>query len=324
MRRVPDRQTTEMLKNATSTTAPSPVILAPLCLVRFSICWTVALLLAVAAMPLLGCMGAGGIATAGSGHGFDKVEITLLEHGKPDPTDAAVAGYLFKPAGSGPFPAIILMHGCDGLEWERAQQASWQLLKDCAERYVAHGYVALILDSFAPRGITNICGNALKVTPQRRTWDAYSAATYLVSLGYVDRRRLVLEGDSHGGWTTLVALEGGWHALEHFAAGIAWYPYCPSSGTFVAPLLIMIGDADDWTPADRCKAMVERLRIQGNESSIVLKTFPGATHAYDFPYAERINAQGHHMAYDRNATTESWQAIGIFLDRYVGGAWPEQ
>jgi dienelactone hydrolase len=277
------------------------------------------------AMPLFGCTGSAGIASAGSGQGFNKVEIALLAHGKPDPVDTEVVGYLFKPAGNGPFPAIILMHGCDGLEWERPQPASWLLLKTYAERYVAHGYVALILDSFMPRGITNICGNGLLVTPQTRAWDAYSAASYLVSLGYVDRPHLVLEGDSHGGWSTLVALEQGrWQAPEHFAAGIAWYPYCPGGDAILSPVLILIGEADDWTSAGRCTALAERLRNVGNEPGIALKTFPGATHAYDFPYPPRINPQGHHMAYDGAATMESWQAIGAFLNQYIGRAWPEQ
>jgi len=275
--------------------------------------WNVVLMLA---MLVPGCTGGRGAEAAE----FDKVAIPLLDQGKPDSADTAVEGYLFKAAGTGPFPAIILMHGCDGMEWER-RQATWQLLKGYAERYVTHGYVALVLDSFAPRHVTNICGNGSIVSPQRRAWDAYSAASFLVSLGYVDRQRLVLQGDSHGGWTTLVALQKGeWHAPEHFAAGIAWYPYCLDSTGFVTPVLILIGEADDWTSADRCKRLVERLRNQPGTLPIVLRAFPGATHAYDYPFPPRVNAQGHHMAYDPGATNESWQAIDTFLNRYIGAA----
>jgi dienelactone hydrolase len=276
-------------------------------------------MMAIAATLLPGCGQTPGIVTAKSGRGFNKVTISLLANGKPDQIDTAVTGYLFRPRGDGPFPAVILMHGCDGLEWERLQQGSWRLLQASAEQYVAHGYVALILDSFAPRGITNICGNPMVVAARRRTWDAYSAASYLTSLEYVDRRRLVLEGDSHGGWTTLVALEQGWwHGREHFAAGIAWYPYCPDGVAFTAPILILIGESDDWAPVDRCKSLVERLHNQPNQPDIELKTFPGATHAYDFPYPPRVNALGHHLAYDETATEQSWQAIGVFLGQHIG------
>jgi dienelactone hydrolase len=307
---------------AFSVAARNPVTSAPRHHPVFATCLRGVLMMMVAATLLSSCGRTAGIVTAESGRGFDKVTISLLAEGKPDPIDTAVTGYLFKPKGSGPFPAVILMHGCDGLEWERPQQASWRLLQVYAEQYGAHGYVALILDSFARRGITNICGNGLAVAPQRRAWDAYSAASYLASLGYVDRRRLVLEGDSHGGWATLVALQQRqWHAPVRFAAGIAWYPYCPAGVTFTAPILILIGESDDWTPADRCKSLVERLHNQPDQPDIEIRTFPGATHAYDFPYPPRINAQGHRMAYDETATEQSWQAISVFLGEHIG-PWP--
>lgn len=86
------------------------------------------------AATLPGCGGAADIVTAESGRGFDKVKISLLADGKPDQLDTAVTGYLFRPQGDGPFPAVILMHGCDGLEWERPQQGNWRLLQASAER----------------------------------------------------------------------------------------------------------------------------------------------------------------------------------------------
>ena len=97
------------------------------------------------------------------------------------------------------------------------------------------------------------------MTVGRRAWDADSAASDLVSLGHVDRRRLVLEGDSHGRWTAPVALERGrWRMPKRFGAAIAWYPHCPDSGGVLPPPLLLIGAADDSTPAERCTALVAR------------------------------------------------------------------
>jgi hypothetical protein len=87
--------------------------------------------------------------------GFEKLTIPLLAEGKPDAADSAVTGYLFKPPGAGPFATVILLHGCDGLEWKRPLRAGWRLLAGYAERYLAHGYAALVLDSFQPRGVDN-------------------------------------------------------------------------------------------------------------------------------------------------------------------------
>ena len=52
-------------------------------------------------------------------------------------------GKLTKPQGNGPFPAIVMLHGCRGID--KAQDA-W------AERFATWGYVALQVDSYAPRG----------------------------------------------------------------------------------------------------------------------------------------------------------------------------
>ncbi len=183
-----------------------------------------------------------------------KVAIPLIAEGRPESSDRAVTGFLFRPEEVGPFPAVIIMHGCDGLEWRVRGQPGFLLLQAYARRYVGHGYVALILDSFEPRGVDNACGQPLGVSPARRAWDAASAARFLGGLGYVDKERVVLQGDSHGAWTTLVALDTGRTTLpERFAAGIAWYPSCYAARGFSAPVLILIGEADDWTPADPCQ-----------------------------------------------------------------------
>ena len=267
---------------------------------------------------LSGCAGAAGGGPAAGETGFERVEIPLVVAVAPDAAGMTVIGYLFRPEGGGRFPAVVIMHGCNGLDWAVAGQPGWLLAKSYAERYVRHGYVALVLDSFAPRGIGNACGKPLTVSAGRRAADAYSAAAYLAAKAFVDRDRIVLQGDSHGGWTTLVALETGGAAMPvHFAAGIAWYPACYRARGFSAPLLILIGTADDWTPAAACTTMSKRLGRNGHGADIVLKIFPGATHAFDFPLPPRTNYLGHHLAYDRQATEASWQAIDAFLQHYV-------
>jgi dienelactone hydrolase len=249
--------------------------------------------------------------------GFATVSVPLIAEGKPDPADSAVTGYLFMPTGGGPFPAVVIMHGCNGLDWLISGRPGWTLFKRYAARYVAHGYAALILDSFEPRGVANICGSGLTVSPKRRAWDAFSAARWLGDRGDIDKTRLVLQGDSHGGLTTLAALEAGtWPAPTPFAAGIAFYPFCYDVSGFTAPLLVLIGASDDWTPAARCSTMANHLS-RASAAGVELKIFPGAAHAYDFPLPARTNRLGHFMTYDAAATEASWQAIDAFLAVHV-------
>ena len=56
-----------------------------------------------------------------------------------------LTGRLNKPDGEGPFPAIVLLHGCGGIQPKRDHR--W------AERLSGWGYVTLQVDSFWPRGL---------------------------------------------------------------------------------------------------------------------------------------------------------------------------
>src|SRR5450432_4807508 len=54
-------------------------------------------------------------------------------------------GYLARPEGEGPFPAVVVIHEIFGLN---------DNIKDIARRFAAAGYVALAVDLFAGRNRT--------------------------------------------------------------------------------------------------------------------------------------------------------------------------
>ena len=64
---------------------------------------------------------------------------------------------------------------------------------------------------------------------------------------------------------------------------IAFYPGCRAyvgrkKWAPSAPLLILMGAADDWTPAEPCRALAARY-----PDMITLVTYPGAYHDFDVP-----------------------------------------
>ena len=128
---------------------------------------TLSILVVIAAIVVAGA-GRSAARPAADERGFDTVSIPLIADGKPDAADSVVTGYLFRPEGGGPFPAVVIMHGCNGLDWLVSGRPGWALAQRYAARYVAHGYAALILDSFEPRGVGNACGSPMSVSPQRR------------------------------------------------------------------------------------------------------------------------------------------------------------
>lgn len=190
------------------------------------------------------------------------------------------------------------MHDCSGLG-SRSSGAPNRWGKELVER----GYVVIIPDSFTTRGhpagvCTDPSPSRAEVSPFRRVRDAYAALAYVRTLSYVDGSRVGLLGGSHGGTTTLasmVAPESNKDLLARekrggFAAAIALYPGCAVrlgrwhadlSGVYqpVAPLLILIGENDDWTPAEPCQKLAEAAQKAGYP--VTIKIYPGAHHAFD-------------------------------------------
>ena len=166
-------------------------------------------------------------------------------------TPLMLTGKLTKPQGDGPFPAIVCLHGCGGIS---RRDNHW------VERLSNWGYVALQVDSFGPRGRSNICTDGRLIAPATRAQDAHDAKALLTGLPFVNKDKIGVMGWSHGGWTTIHAISPQIAARNKgnpFRAAIAFYPYCdlPLS-KLDGPLLILIGDYDDWTPAQMCSQMM--------------------------------------------------------------------
>jgi len=185
-----------------------------------------------------------------------------------------------KPQGSGPFPAVVILHDCSGLgPRSSGSPARW------AKVLVEQGYVVALPDSFSTRGHAGgVCSNPSpsrnEVAPARRVPDAHEALAYLRTLPYVDSKRIGVMGGSHGGTTTLAAMAR--EKPEGFIAGVALYPSCrrlAASLRPTVPLLILVGELDDWTPAKPCVRLAEN--ASGAGSPVAIKVYPGAHHSFD-------------------------------------------
>jgi dienelactone hydrolase len=222
-----------------------------------------------------------------------------------------LTGRLKKPDGGGPFPAVILLHGCGGISPKRDHR--W------AERLSDWGYVTLQVDSFRPRGLKSVCtysGSASTDILRKRVTDAYDAKRYLAGLPFVDRSRIAVMGWSHGGATTLQTLYP--KTDDPFRAAIAFYPSCRRILTDLnSPLLILIGEADDWTPSSRC---VEMLPKEQGVSEVTLKVYAGAYHGFDTLDAN-TNVRGssgmHHLQYHPEAAADSILRVRAFFEKHM-------
>jgi dienelactone hydrolase len=228
------------------------------------------------------------------------------------PVEASLdlSGKLYRPKGGGPFPAIVLMHGCNGVEPVQHQVAA--LLHES-------GYVALVVDSFSGRHVSTVCDDPDSKSPtyRERVEDALAAQRYLSSLAFVEPSHIGLVGWSHGGITALTT----WASRNlaefkpaPFAAIAAYYPYCFKTNVLSArgPLLILIGASDDWTPAALCKDLVKNATAFHFDASLTI--YPGATHAFDV-VDRTVRFEGHVLKPDPSATRESRKRLLKFFDR---------
>jgi dienelactone hydrolase len=217
-------------------------------------------------------------------------------------------GYLYRPPGDGPFPAIVGLHGCDG----RTAAGEARL----AAPFVSSGYVFLSVDSFSSRGIGEGCSGA--VAP--RTADAFGGLNYLVQQPFVIRSRVAVLGFSQGGGAALETVaQGGFQDLmtDRFRAAVAYYPVCNPGGLIAsAPTLILIGDLDDWTPAEDCREMITRGGSGG--APIMLTVYPLATHAFNVPRSQPERSFGHWLEYDESAARDASRRVAAFLKEQLG------
>lgn len=221
-----------------------------------------------------------------------------------------LVGRLYVPEGKGPFPALVLMHGCGGM-WG-ANGEPTPSYDDWARRLQARGYLAVLLDSFGPRKVREICTQRERaVSPAwDRTGDAYAALEWLVRREDVLSRQVHVMGWSNGGSAVLHTIHA--EAPDRGARGpgfrsaIAFYPGCAAgqlrSFKSDVPLLIQAGGADDWTPARHCEALARRAAAEGRR--VEIDVYPGAHHAFD-----RIGGTVRHRPDVRNlASASGWGA----------------
>lgn len=231
----------------------------------------------------------------------------------PATADAiALTGYLYLPDPArwpGPRPAVVMLHGRSGVysasakAFDATQLSSRTVLwgRFWAER----GYVGLYVDSFGPRGHprgfaagTNRLGqrppevNEITVRPH----DAYRGLAYLRARADVRTDRVYLQGWSNGGSATLSAIHEDFRGPATtvpgagFRAAIAFYPACRGVERHygkgyraLAPLLLLIGTADEEVSFSACEQLAQSAR----QGDLQFVRYEDAQHSFDTPTRAR-------------------------------------
>lgn len=248
---------------------------------------------------------------------------------KPLPTRAEWAERLLKhatvlkPIGLGPYPTVFQFHGCGGPR---------PLQKPYAEAAVRAGWAVVIVDSFGPRGLSRIDGSALVCTGMalhgaERAADVYALYDWAQRQSWVNSRRIVMAGWSHGGWTVMDALALRERAprfaklsdlppepLKGLAGTVLVYPYAawPSMtygrgwGGARPKVFALLAGRDQVVGTRYPPRALDRLEKDGlNVERLV---FPDATHAFDEEQASDPRSRYRPDLYEQ---AQAWYAASL-------------
>ena len=242
-------------------------------------------------------------AAAAASIGPDPVEITR--------ESGVLKGVLFRPDGAGPFPAVIGLHGCEGLLRHGGTLAS--RYRDWAQHLTKAGFVVLYPDSYGSRGLGSQCAIRTRAirSDRERVADVDAARHWLQSQAYVKADHVTLLGWATGGisalWTVRRKSAVPKDDKADFRSAVALYPGCGrlenSAWSARVPTLILIGAADDQTSAQICQRMVAGARGRSAGTSIVV--YPGTYHDFDHPNRPLQVRTGYAFAVDSSGKIHS-------------------
>jgi len=175
------------------------------------------------------------------------------------------------------------------------------------EYWAARGFLALLPDSFGPRGKAHGFPRFSHDDPDRdsvneltvRPLDAEGALAFLAGRKDVDAKRIVLQGWSNGGSTTLNTMirQG---QKSGFRAALAFYPGCGRDALLeaeiatAAPIAMFLGSNDEEVSPAICQRVAERSIASGSKIDVTL--YLGATHDFDDPGEKRQSVPGNQAA----------------------------
>lgn len=183
-------------------------------------------------------------------------------------TAATVYGDLLMPSRvSGKVPAVVISHDSGGV--------NAKLFDVWARNLNDAGIAVFIVDSFKPRGIDSTTSNQGQIDVSANTADALYALKLLATHPQIDSKRIFHMGGSRGGTSVF---ETYWDRVRKavitddlkFAGNIPLYQgNCNTrfrfdrGNTNHAPMLALLGGADDGTPADACVSYYTELNQAG-------------------------------------------------------------
>jgi carboxymethylenebutenolidase len=207
-----------------------------------------------------------------------------------------VSAFLAEPEGSGPFPAMIVIHEWWGLN---------ERVKKVAKEFAGKGYVALAIDLYRGKVTSDPmeAHELFRGLPQDRALrDLKAAVDYLQDRANVKKDKIGSIGwCMGGGYSLLLAVNS-----PELAASVIYYGRLITDQEMLkkisAPIIGFFGEDDRGIPADSVKAFEQTAKDLGKKVKVHI--YPQAGHAF---------ALSGSPAYRETAANDAWQRTWEFL-----------
>ena len=221
----------------------------------------------------------------------ERIKARYVEYDSPGGTSGKMRGYLVKPAGEGPFPAVLIIHENRGLN---------PYIEDVARRVAVEGFLALAPDGLAPIG--GYPGNDDDGKIMQKSLDGEKLFTDMLNSALflktheLSNGKLGATGFCYGGGVVNdIAVKMG----TDLNAGVPFYGRAPESkdvGKIQAPLMFQYAEDDP-----RINASQEEYRkaLEENGKDFVMYTYEGTRHGFHNNSTPRYNEEQARIAWER-------------------------
>lgn len=234
-------------------------------------------------------------------------------------------GYIaYDASNQDPRPGVLVIH-----EW-------WghnEYVRERARMLAELGYTALALDMYGDGKQAKHPDDAKTFATEVGSNFEMAKARFEAALGRLKEHRTVdpdqvaAIGYCFGGGVALKMARAGadLDAVVSFHGTLA-ASEPPKAGRIKADILVLTGAEDPMVPEEQVEAF--RQAMQNADADFEIISYPGATHAFTNPEADRYAEKfGLPLAYDERADRDSWDAMqdflqGVFAEDVAGGRQP--
>lgn len=186
-----------------------------------------------------------------------------------------IPGVLYEPAGA-TRGAVVIVNGSYG--WSNSREGHY------ARSMSSAGFAVLVIDTYAPRGVTNTGTDTSAVSMFDQLGDAYAARRALIEAGYRPDR-IAIMGAGRGGAIALMAADRAFGPPEgdrSFALAMAVTPSCllrPRAPKPLAVVFVGLAEKDSLNGVQACQEIVAEFAAAGGK--VASKVYPGTASGFD-------------------------------------------